>query len=161
MQGANLTPILYNCNIFLNKSEEYLFPSKFKQKNKKWKRTNVLSANGYGKKINYLVTQITEYVETLAVWQMFAFPSTLKFYNVKQQQGDHMKEHTVERLGMGIIEFEGGAATEIDPPPKLSVGDIVQVGIVGVLRQEVSCMKWTDKEGQDHFISYRHGMPVT
>ncbi len=65
-----------------------------------------------------------------------------------------MKEHVVSRLGCGLIEFEGGAAAEIDPPPKLEVGDTVQIELHGVSRVGVYWMKWTDKEKGEHFIRY-------
>lgn len=65
-----------------------------------------------------------------------------------------MIKHVVSRLGTGLVEFEGGAAVEIDPPANLSVGDTVQVEVAGFARVSISSMKWTDKEGKEHFIRY-------
>lgn len=65
-----------------------------------------------------------------------------------------MINHVVSRLGFGLVEFEGGAAVEIDPPANLSVGDTVQVEVSGFARVSISSMRWTDKGGEEHFISY-------
>lgn len=65
-----------------------------------------------------------------------------------------MIEHVVSRLGHGLIEFEGGASVEIDPPPDLDVGTTVQIVLHGVSRVGISLMKWTDKNKKEHFIRY-------
>lgn len=65
-----------------------------------------------------------------------------------------MISHVVSRLGNGLVEFEGGAAVEIDPPFHLSIGDTVQIRLSGFARVSISSMQWKDKEGKDHFIDY-------
>lgn len=72
-----------------------------------------------------------------------------------------MIEHVVSRLGTGLVEFVEGAAVEIDPPPKLNIGDTVQIQLSGVMRVAISWMKWTDREGVDHLVSYNiDGCPI-
>ncbi len=65
-----------------------------------------------------------------------------------------MIKHVVSRLGFGLVEFVGGARVEIDPPPKLNVGDTVQIGLNGFARVSISWMEWLDQQGEKHFIRY-------
>jgi hypothetical protein len=68
--------------------------------------------------------------------------------------------HKVSRLGFGLIEFEGGAAVEVNPPPELSVGDEVIVHVLGLFRRTIDWLIWTDQKGKRHFIRYDiHGNP--
>jgi hypothetical protein len=72
-----------------------------------------------------------------------------------------MIEHVVSSLGYGLISFEGGASVAIDPPPDLDVGTVVQIELHGISRVGITWMKWTAKDGKEHFIRYNiDGYPI-